>query len=176
LAAVPFAGWDFSRIDADAMRKANRKFFVHYFTPGSDHVMGESPEQAAARRAAYPLPVPSRPLQPSVPPRDLAVERAAAPADVVPLLPPDPDAVGSLHWLQGQVGEVFAARWRGAGTWTVMLRVMAEHVSPERLAANRWRYHSPIAVPAPMPADPADAASALDAELMWRATVEMSKP
>jgi hypothetical protein len=57
-----------------------------------------------------------------------------------------------------------------------MLRVMVEHVSPERLAANRWHYHSPIVVPAPMPTDSADAASAPDAERLWRATVEMSKP
>lgn len=83
---------------------------------------------------------------------------------IEPLLPPDPDAIGSRHWLQlGQRVELREwaldgwvwPQWKGAS-------------SPAVMASHGWRYHSQMVIPAPLALpDP-------NAERMWAATKGLS--
>lgn len=92
-----------------------------------------------------------------------------APADA--LLPPDPDAFGSLHWLEYRSATVWPAMWcrMSASSDQPHFRPLSPE-SRHVATADLWRYHSQMTIPAPLgpPADP-------DVERMWAAVQDLGQ-
>lgn len=89
-----------------------------------------------------------------------AAEVANRPTDV---LPPDPDATGSLHWLEHN-GYLWPARWTSKREWVVL-----GYASPSEATGPAWTYHSQMIVPAPKErTDP-------DLDRIWDAVKDFGK-